>query len=65
MIDHPQTKELDSISRIPDQETTLGELVHQDLCRGRELGPTDAHGMSAEQVLRTAIIKWNFERIYL
>lgn len=60
VMDHPQAKELDCISRILDQESTMVDLVHQDLCRGQQLRPTGACGMSAEQILRTAIIKKMF-----
>ena len=59
-IDHPQAKELAIISRILDQESTIAEMVHQDLCRERPLKLTGAHGMSAEQVLRAAIVKQMF-----
>jgi IS5 family transposase len=60
MPDHPQARELDRISRILDEETTIVELVHQELCRGRQLRDTGACGMSAEQVLRAAITKQMF-----
>ena len=60
VIDHPQAKELEIISRILDQETTIVEMVHQDLCRGGRLRKTGACGMSAEQVLRAAVIKRMF-----
>ena len=56
-IDHPQAIELESISRIPDRKDTIVDMVHQDLCIGREMRTTGARGMSAEQVLRAAIIK--------
>jgi transposase, IS5 family len=59
-IDHPQARELDRISRILDEETTIVNLVHQELCRGRQLQDTGACGMSAEQVLRAAIVKRMF-----
>jgi len=59
-IDHPQAKELEIVSRILDQETTIVEMVHQDLCRNRSLKTTGARGMSAEQVLRAAIVKQMF-----
>jgi IS5 family transposase len=59
-IDHPQAKELEIISRILDQETTIVERVHQDLCRNRTLRKTGANGMSAEQVIRAAIVKQMF-----
>jgi IS5 family transposase len=59
-IDHPQARELESISRILDQEPTIVDLVHQDLCRGHALRETGAYGMSAEKVLRAAIVKQMF-----
>jgi IS5 family transposase len=58
--DHPQARELERISRILDKESTIAEWVHQELCRGRQLRDTGACGMSAEQVLRAAIIKQMF-----
>ena len=62
--DHPQARELEAISRILDDEATITALVHQDLCRGRELSATGANGMSAEQVLRAAIVKQMFGYSY-
>jgi IS5 family transposase len=62
--DHPQARELEAISRILDAEPTIAGLVHQDLCRGRELTATGANGMSAEQVLRAAIVKQMFGYSY-
>jgi IS5 family transposase len=59
-IDHPQARELECISRILDQEPTIVDLVHQDLCRGHGLRETGAYGMSAEKVLRAAIVKQMF-----
>jgi len=59
-IDHPQARELECISRILDQETTIVDLIHQDLCRGHALRETGAYGMSAEKVLRAAIVKQMF-----
>jgi transposase, IS5 family len=59
-IDHPQARELECISRILDQEPTIVDLVHQDLCRGHALRETGAYGMSAEKVLRAAIVKQMF-----
>jgi transposase, IS5 family len=58
--DHPQARELERISRILDKEPTIVDWVHQELCRGRELRDTGAYGMSAEQVLRAAIVKQMF-----
>lgn len=54
--DHPQARELEAISRILDAEPTITALVHQDLCQGREPAATGANGMSAEQVVRAAIV---------
>jgi IS5 family transposase len=62
--DHPQARELEAISRILDAEPTITALVHQDLCRGRELTATGANGMSAEQVLRAAVVKRMFGYSY-
>lgn len=62
--DHPQARELEAISRILDAEPTITALIHQDLCRGRELSATGANGMSAEQVLRAAIVKRMFGYSY-
>ena len=62
--DHPQARELKAISRILDAEPTITTLVHQDLCRGRELTATGANGMSTEQVVRAAIVKQKFGYSY-
>ena len=62
--EHPQARELEAISRILDKEPTITALVHQDLCRGRQLTDTGANGMSAEQVLRAAIVKRMFGYSY-
>jgi len=62
--DHPQARELERISRILDAEATTADWVHQDLCRGQELRDTGANGMSAEQVLRAAIVKQMFGYSY-
>lgn len=63
-LDHPQAAELKRISRVLDQHTTIADLVHQDLCRDRALQKTGACGMSAEQVLRAAIVKRMFGYSY-
>jgi IS5 family transposase len=62
--DHPQARELERISRILDTEPTIADLVHQDLCQGWPLQDTGANGMSAEQVLRAAIVKQMFGYSY-
>jgi transposase, IS5 family len=64
MIDHPQARELERISRILDSEPTIVGLVHQDLCRDRQLQDTGANGMSADLVLRAAIVKQMFGYSY-
>jgi hypothetical protein len=47
-----------NISRILDTLPTINEMVLQDLREGEASPrPTGAQGMSAEQVLRAAIIK--------
>lgn len=62
-IDHPQAKELEQISRILDANPTIFELAMQDLCHGvrKHIG---AKGMSAEQVVRYAIVKQMFQCSY-
>ena len=53
--DHPKAKELSRISEILNSNSTIYDLVLQDL--GTAGNDTGARGMSAEQVLRAAIIK--------
>lgn len=56
-IEHPRAKELDRINKILDSIPTITEMVLQDLTHGVKDRNTGAEGMSAEQVLRAAIIK--------
>lgn len=56
-IDHPRARELEQISQILDSIPTILELVLQDLTHGVENRNCGAEGMTAEQVLRAAIIK--------
>jgi IS5 family transposase len=57
-IDHPQANELEAISRIIDSKPTICDHVMQDLCKGRSATvKSGANGMTAEQVLRAAIVK--------
>jgi transposase, IS5 family len=53
--DHPRAQLLEKISRIVDENPIVIEHVWQDLT----LGKTDhgSHGMTAEQVLRCAVLK--------
>lgn len=57
IIDHPHAKELEEISFILDENPTIVELAYQDLTGGRKKSKKGAKGMTAEQVIRTAIIK--------
>ena len=56
-IDHPHAEELQRISQILDDNPIINEWVLQDLTRDKNLTDTGAEGMTAEQVLRAAIIK--------
>jgi len=53
--DHPKAKEFAKISEILDQNSSIYDLVLQDI--GTVGTKTGANGMTAEQVLRAAIIK--------
>ena len=56
-IDHPRAKELERISKFLDRNPIISEMVWQDLTRDVENHQRGAHGISAEQVLRAAIVK--------
>jgi IS5 family transposase len=56
-IDHRHAEELEGISQILDDNPIIYEWVLQDLTRSVTHVDTGAEGMSAEQVLRAAIIK--------
>jgi len=56
-IQHPRAKELDRISKILDSLPTITEMVLQDLTHGVKHRNRGAQGMTAEQVLRAAVIK--------
>jgi transposase, IS5 family len=56
-VEHPRATELERISQILDRVPTITEMVLQDLTRGVLNRHTGAEGMSAEQVLRAAILK--------
>jgi len=56
-IDHPHAEELEGISQILDANPIIYQWVLQDLTRDVMRTDTGAEGMSAEQVLRAAIIK--------
>ena len=62
---HPQEKELEAISTIIDSTPTICEYVLQDLNKGRIIKRrTGARGMSADQVLRAAIVMRLFDFTY-
>jgi len=56
-IEHPRADELQRISDILDENPIISEMLWQDLTRDVQTHGTGAHGMSAEQVLRAAIVK--------
>ena len=65
ILDHPQSKELEVISNIIDENATICRYVLQDLNRGKVVSHrAGAHGMSADQVLRCAIVKVLFNFSY-
>jgi IS5 family transposase len=58
ITDHAQSKELEVISNIIDTNSTICERVLQDLNKGKNIAHRKgASGMSADQVLRSAIVK--------
>jgi IS5 family transposase len=58
ITDHRQSKELEVISDIIDANPIICDRVLQDLNRGKNIAHRKgANGMSAEQVLRAAIVK--------
>jgi IS5 family transposase len=59
-VDHPKAVELDAISRILDAIPTIYDLVMQDLSPKVTKGRSGAQGMSAEQVVRAAVVKQMF-----
>jgi len=63
-IDHPQADELMRISRILDENPIIGELAMQDLKPSSPKTRSGAKGMSADQVIRAAIIKQMFGFTY-
>ena len=63
--DHIQSVELEAISRILDGNSTISELAYQDLCRGKKRKRrSGANGMTADQVVRAAILKQMFNFTY-
>jgi transposase, IS5 family len=65
IMNHPQSQELETISAIMDAKPTICERILQDLNGGKEpVRRSGANGMSAEQVLRCAIVKILFNFTY-
>jgi len=63
ITDHAQSKELEAISNIINANPIICDHVLQDLNKGKNVAHRQgANGMSAEQVLRSAIVKilYNF-----
>ena len=56
-VDHPHAVELELISQILNENPIINDLVLQDLTHGVINSASGANGMSAEQVLRAAVIK--------
>jgi transposase, IS5 family len=63
-IDHPQAEELNAISCILDRNTIIYDLAMQDLSWSVKKSKAGAKGMTAEQVVRAAIVKQMFEFSY-
>lgn len=55
-ISHRFAQEMEAISAVLDEHPTLADLVHHDLTRHCQTA-VGAHGLSAEQVLRIALLK--------
>jgi len=65
ITDHAQSKELKVISNIIDANPIICDRVLQDLTKGKNVAHRKgANGMSAEQVLRSAIVKTLFNFSY-
>ena len=63
-IDHPQAEELNAISCILEKNPIINDLAMQDLSSKRTKSKAGAKGMTAEQVIRAAIVKQTFEFSY-
>ena len=63
-LDHHQTKELEQNNRILEANPTINELAIQDLFIERIKNKAGAKGMTADQVVRCAVIKQMFEFSY-
>lgn len=64
-MDHPQAQELEAISQILDSKSTIYNIVLQDISKHqRSDAKKGARGMTAEQVIRAAIVKVLFGFTY-
>ena len=57
MVDHPHAQELERISAILESHPIIDQLALQDLTTDVRFAHCGAEGMTAEQVVRSAIIK--------
>ncbi|MEJ2731853.1 MAG: ISNCY family transposase [Deltaproteobacteria bacterium] len=64
-IDHPQAEELSAISGIFDNNPTIYDLAMQDLSGNSKKPKSGANGMTAEQVVRAAVVKQMFQFSYV
>lgn len=63
--EHPRAKELECISHILDANPNICEMAIQDLSKGKKTkSQAGANGMTADQVVRAAIIKQLFNLPY-
>lgn len=64
-MDHPQARELEAISQILDSKSTIYDIVLQDISKHQRSDANNgARGMTAEQVIRAAIVKVLFGFTY-
>ena len=61
--DHRLARELEVISKILDQNPSISDLVLHDLC-DKVSSKNGARGMTAEQVLRCALVKQTHQFSY-
>lgn len=65
IMNHPQSQELEAISAIIDANPTICDYILQDLNKGKaQPKQTGASGMTADQVMRCAIVKFLFDLTY-
>jgi len=67
LVDHPHARDLLGIDRILEDHPGMLALVLQDLQRGGRLPATGREGMTADQVLRAAVLKqlqrWTYDEL--